>query len=306
MPAFDDLQVARFGDFDFPWSRLRVSGSLRDHVHIYPHAPGGQPEKLGRNLYTFHFTCPFHNTLLRWQTRNSGESLWPETLSKLRYLFESGNSYELLVPTIGSIKAYCIKWDEDADVKHRSGVSTEFEFREDASEEFLTNELIQVRAAQTKTARQNFQQAQQTAGISDTTFDKLVTAVNELEALKGAVDITAQAIAYKAESVVALCQRAAALPVLDLPVNYLVLDSIREMQRAAQSLALDATKGATPVVDWLVPGPFPMPVGLVSKRIYGNASRSLDIMRLNALPDPLAILPGTLLKVFAPEQAQAA
>jgi prophage DNA circulation protein len=307
MAAFDSLQVARFGDIDFPWSRLRVSCSLRDHVHIYPHAPGGQPEKLGRNLYEFHFTCPFHNTLLRWQTRNNGDNLWPQTLANLRYLFESGNSYELLVPTIGRINAYCTKWDEDADVKHRSGVSTEFSFREDASELFLTNELIQVRAAATISARQNFQQSVQVTGITDSTgtFDKLVAAVNELEAMKGAADISAQAISYKAQSVVALCQRAASLPVLDLPVNYTVLDSIRDMQSASQSLARDATKNSVPVVDYLVPGPFPMPVSLVSKRLYGDASHSLDIMRLNVLLDPLAIPPGTALKVFAPMQQAA-
>jgi hypothetical protein len=68
---FDQLQAASFAGYIFPWSRIRVSCSLRDHVHIYPHAPGGQPEKLGRNLYEFHFTCPFHQNLIVWEVRKN-------------------------------------------------------------------------------------------------------------------------------------------------------------------------------------------------------------------------------------------
>ena len=293
MSAYDSLQKAAFGDFEFPWSRLRISCSLRDHVHVYPHAPGGQPEKLGRNLYEFHFTCPFHGNLPKWP------GLWPETLSSLRYLFESGETFDLVVPTIGTIKAYATKWDEEADVKRRSGVGMEISFREDGSELYLTNELIAARAAATFAARKNFQQAIADAGLEDSLFDKLAEFVADLERIKGRVEQEILMVSTKAESVVALCDRMAALPAFDLPANHAALDALRDLHFAALRLMLDAGKGQKPLTTYTVPGPFPMPVSLVSKRLYRDTARSLEIMRLNVLPDPLAILPGTTLRVHA-------
>ena len=295
MSAYDSLQKAAFGDFEFPWSRLRISCSLRDHVHVYPHAPGGQPEKLGRNLYEFHFTCPFHGNLPKWP------GLWPETLSSLRYLFESGETFDLVVPTIGTIKAYATKWDEEADVKRRSGVGMEISFREAGSELYLTNELIAARAAATFSARTGFQQAIADAEIEDSLFDKLVEFVADLERIKGRAEQEVLAVSYKAEGIVALCDRVGALPVFDIPGNHAALNALRDLHFAALRLMLDAGKGQKPITSYVVPGPFPMPVSLVSKRLYRDGSRGLEIMRLNALADPLAILPGTTLRVYAPD-----
>jgi len=301
MSAFDQLQAASFAGYIFPWSRIRVSCSLRDHVHIYPHAPGGQPEKLGRNLYEFHFTCPFHQNLIVWERKNNNTPPWPETLASLRIIFEGGKSFDLVIPTIGTVTAYCTKWDEDADARHRSGVAAEFSFREDGSELFLVTELIAARTAATYAARQSYQQAVYTAGLSgtDSSFDKLTKAVQELEAVKSRAEEEAYIVSAKAESVVALCETVAALPVLGDPPYFFVLDSVRELQYSALQLQLDAGKGSKPIVTYTVP--LLMPVSLVSKRLYGDTSHALEIMRLNAIPDPLAILPGTVLRVYQPD-----
>jgi prophage DNA circulation protein len=297
--AFDQLQTASFAGYAFPWSRLKVSCSLRDHVHVYPHAPGGQPEKLGRNLYEFHFTCPFHGTLPKYP------KLWPETLASLRVIFEGGRSFDLVVPTIGTITAYCVKWDEDADARHRSGVATEFAFREDASELFLVTEIIAARTAATFAARQTLDKRVSDAGLTDSAFAKLSAAVTALEQVKDQFEIAAYAVASKAESVVALANRVASLPVLDDPRNYLVLDAVREVHFSALRLLLDAGKATGKVV---VPHTVPttMPVSLVSKAIYGDTTHSLEILRLNAIPDALAIPGGTQLRVYAPAPLLAA
>lgn len=300
MSAFDRLQKASFGDFDFPWTRLRISCSFRDHVHIYPHAPGGQPEKLGRNLYEFHFTCPMHGTFPNWP------NLWPETMASLRYLFESGETFDLVVPTIGSLKAYATKWDEEADTKKRSGVQLEVSFREDSSELYLTNELIAARTAATYSARLGFIAAVQEAQIENSLLDQLAAFVTDLERMKGRAEQEALMISTKAESVVALCDRVAALPEFDLPANHAALDALRDLHFSVLKLQQDAGRGQQPLTTYTVPRPFPMPVSQVSKRLYGDSSRGLEIMRLNVIPDPLAIMPGTVLRVYAPDAQRAA
>ncbi len=100
MAAFDALLRASFLDYPFPVQDIDVKGGLRDHVHEYPHAPGGAPEKLGRKLYEFTFTCPFLTGLRGYP------KLWPETLATLRIFFEGQNTGDLVVPTIGTINTF--------------------------------------------------------------------------------------------------------------------------------------------------------------------------------------------------------
>lgn len=293
MSAFDQLQQASFAGYVFPVREMTVSCKLRDHVHVYPHAPGGQPEKLGRDLYEFKMTCPFHGTLPGYP------KLWPETLASLRVIYEGGGSFDLVVPTIGTITAYCIGWSERMDAKHRSGVVAEFTFREDSSEMFLVTELIAARTAATFAARQTLQAVVTDYEIEESLLDQIIAAVTELERMKGRAEQEAYLISAKAASVVALCDRAASLPVFDIAPNYVVLDALREVQSATFALMRDAGQGK-PLVEYTVPGPLPMPIGLVSMKLYGDTSHSLELMRLNAIPDPLAVLPGTTLRAYAP------
>lgn len=293
MSAFDALQQAMFADYAFPVSDMTVTCSLRDHVHIYPHAPGGQPEKLGRNLYEFRMSAPMHDTFPKYP------QLWPETLARLRFIFESGNTYDLVVPTIGTIKAYCTGWSEKMTSKKRSGVDAEFTFREDSNELYLLNEIIESRTAATFAARTNFRAQVTNAEIKEDTFDKITAAVATLEKFKGRFEQDASVVAYKAQSVVSLCQRAAALPVLDNPEHFGVLNALRDVHYSALRLLLDAGKGGKKIIPFVVPGT--MSVSLVSKRLYGDTTRSLEIMRLNAIPDALSIPGGTSLRVYAPD-----
>ena len=84
MPLFDNLERASFAGYAFPVSDVEVTGGLRDHVHEYPHSPGGAPEKLGRKLYEFSFTSPMLAGFPRYP------KLWPETAASLRIVFEGG------------------------------------------------------------------------------------------------------------------------------------------------------------------------------------------------------------------------
>ena len=59
MAAFDELQPTSFNDIAFAISSLTITGGLRKHTHEYPHANGGDQEKLGRLLYVFEMDAIF-------------------------------------------------------------------------------------------------------------------------------------------------------------------------------------------------------------------------------------------------------
>ena len=314
--AFDTLPRAAFAGFEFPVSKVRVSCSLRDHVHEYPHTPGGAPEKLGRKLYEFHFESPFFQGMQRYP------KLWPETLASLRIIFEGGQSFDLVVPTIGTITAYCTSWEETADPKAgRNGVTASFSFREDQSDLFLVTNLIAQTTAGFQTNNEAYQQAladQQerladayAAGVDDpdillltgisssalSTLNQVVTVANQvLDALTAAAGF-GFALASLAEDLVSACQTADALDLWADPTRFPLLDALHALWLSAQQLATDALSLGIKVVEYTVPQPG-LPVGTISTAIYGDASHALEILQTNAIFNPFLVPGGTVIKAY--------
>lgn len=134
--ALGRLPGASFAGFRFPIRELHVRGSLRHHLHEYPHSPGAALEGLGRRLYEFRMTAPFHETF------RSYPKLYPETLASLRTIFDGGLAWDLVVPWIGTIQARCIEWTQHLVAKVQSGEDVELVFLEDRDEAFLIDKLV--------------------------------------------------------------------------------------------------------------------------------------------------------------------
>ena len=129
--AFDTLQRASFQGIEFPITSMTLKGGIRDHIHEYPHAAGGAPEKLGRKLYEVSMQANFQSTFRAYPR------LWPSALSKLRKIFEQQTTGDLVIPTIGTIQAYARNWTQQMEAKIRSGETATFEFVEDQGSEDL-------------------------------------------------------------------------------------------------------------------------------------------------------------------------
>src|SRR5262249_28189814 len=138
MPVFDQLQRASFDGVPFPVESVDVTSDLRHHVHEYPHTAGGDPEKLGRSLYRIQMLGNFQATFRAYP------KLWPEALTKLRKTFEAEKTADLVIPTIGTIKAFITKWRQRSTAKIRSGEKVEIEFLEDQASAFLVEKQIAV------------------------------------------------------------------------------------------------------------------------------------------------------------------
>jgi hypothetical protein len=300
MAAFDSLQRAGFAGFEFPVSEIRVTGALREHVHEYPHAPGGAPEKLGRKLYEFHMRAPFHNTFLSYP------KLWPETIASLRIIFEGGRSFDLIVPTIGLITAYCTSWVETADMRSaRSGVSVEMTFREDQTDLFLVKELVAARAADLQNAGRVFtKDIVEGKDLQGNIFDSIQEMLNSISGIGDQFELYGTLFKAKLDGIANACSAIdRSFSFFNKPQNHASTEALHALWAAALKLSKDVEKRAAPVERFRVP--IVMSVADVSRRLYGNSTRAMEILRMNAIENPFAITAGTVLVVYAPERLAA-
>lgn len=314
--VFDTLQRAAFAGFEFAVSHLEVTGGLRDHVHEYPHSPGGAPEKLGRKLYEFHYTIPLHQGQPRYPLA------FPETMQSLLIVFEGGKTFDLVVPILGTISAYCTSWRVVVDPKAaRNGVILEATFREDQSNLFLVTQLVAKTASSFSSALAAYNQAladqrsrlaaaaAQIAALDslmlavippgeNALFDQIATGAAALLTEIGEAVAFGAGVAGVAAGVVTLCQTADATATsLNDATRYPLLYALQDVWSQAQQVANDALQTQITVVEYTVPQPG-QSVSVISTALYGDASHAVELMQTNPIEDPFLVPGGTVLKAY--------
>lgn len=298
MAVFDQLQPASFGGLKFPVREVRISGSLRDHVHEFPHAPGGAPEKLGRGLYRISMTAAFlgKDATLAPAYRK-WNPLWPNTLRALREYYENGDTQDLHIPTIGTIQAYIKDWGQTMTNSNRSGEVGDFLFVEDQESAFLVNNLLEVRA--TSLADKADAWNVQIKGVDDSTglFDAITEAANSVLAIKDQIDLYGALVESKILGLTGLLREAdEQVRSLNDPTNYQVLDALHELWDSALKLHKDLQERGAQLRNYVTP--MLMPLSKAAAAIYGDSARTSELLQLNALEDPFAVPPGTTLRYY--------
>lgn len=282
-----------FDGIEFPIEEFRIVGGLRDHVHEYPHASGGAPEKLGRKLYSIHVTGLFQTNFRTYGYTD----LYPKGLANIRAKFERQLTAPLVIPTIGTIDVYAVNWTQSGTSKILSGEKVEIEFREDQSDSFLTIELVKVSFTSLRDETASLVVIAEDDGLSPDLFTGIQDAVNSLTSIGDQVDLYNDLIQVKAAAVVDQCGQLDASADELNPANvWKTLAALHDVWAAAQKLQLDAAKAAIPLKTYRTP--MIMSVTDVSRALYGDNTQSLNLMRLNSLRDPLAIPADTLLTAY--------
>lgn len=294
MTEYKDQKASSFGGTRFPWERFSIHGGLDDHVHKTPHAKGGgKPEKMGRRLYEIEFEIPAYDSLLQAQFQD----FWPRQLNELRRKFERQETDELHIPSIGTIRAYCFDWGQNGEAKHQNGAKASWKFREhpDDSDE-LTKSLDATSAARMQSLATSLEEQATEAG-SPGLFDSLVAAVDSVLAVRDQATMRATLLESKLNYLTYLCTEAdRTIELFNDPSNWRMLEALKELWAAAKALAANFTEEAADIGHYVTPTL--MTVTEVSIAIYGDASRAMDILNLNPIPDPLEIKPGTKLAYF--------
>jgi prophage DNA circulation protein len=290
------LQRASFAGIEFPVSSVTVKGGLREHVHEYPHVAGGAPEKLGRKLYEVTMVAEFHDVIPEY-----GSSLWPGSLADLLNFFELETTEDLVIPTVGKIQAYAVEWDKVWEAKRQSGERATFHFREDSGNAFLASEAVASISGISALGAYNYS-LYQASGYQSSIFDAINDAVNAITSITDQAEMFGNLVEAKALALASLCDQAdASVKFLQDPVNHRILDALLELWAAAIRLQKDAALTALTVINWTVPSP--MAVSDVSRALYGDSARAVDILQMNAIEDAFNIPSGQVLRVVAPPKA---
>jgi hypothetical protein len=311
MAAFDRIPLASFAGFTFPVREVTVKGSLRYHVHEYLHTPGGSTEDQGRRLYEIKMVCPFHEGFAKWP------ELWPEKLAALRIYFEGGNAWDLTVPTIGTISARCIQWEQRMNAKARSGEDCEFVFLEEFVDTFLIQDLIttstnlptiaadlEVAVPARDISRLGIPDPQVAANVianENSIFSRLFTTLDDIQAIQGQSEQYGAVIATKARSGIALCRQIDDFRTLKDPANWPIVHATQDVELELKKLVKDANGKRRETRAYIVQpqaGLNTLSISQVSARLYGDTSRAVELLQLNDLDDALAIPAGTTILYY--------
>lgn len=288
MPAFDQLQPWAFDGLSFAVKNYSVRCKLRDHVHVYPHTPGGAVEKLGRELYTIHASASFQTTFKKFP------NAWPQDLASLRNRFEQELTSGLLIPTIGTIQAYISSFEQSGSGKVRSGEYVELEFREDQDSAFLINQLIEVKASSLAAASAVVISAASDAGVS---LGSLTDLINSITAIGDQVELYGSLVASKLDGIAAACASLDSTFDFKLPKNWALISALHDVWLSSVTMKQDILRKSVPIIVYTTPTL--MSVTDVAKALYGDSTRGAEVMQLNAIENPFQIAANTNLRAYA-------
>lgn len=293
MANFDDLKRASFDGVEFPVSEVRIKGGLRDHVHEFPHTPGGRPELMGRKLYEIEMTGPFLVSLIDPKWAN----LWPGSLGVLRGKFERQIRSQLHIPTVGTIKAYCYDWDQTMKASVRSGEMGSFRFREDQSDAFLVKDLVKVSPRALSGQMAQIRAEAEKQGEDPSVFDALTDAVSNVLGVLDQIELGAKLLESKILGAASICDELdRKLDLFSDPENFGIHEALRTLWASLLNLLKNVDEKTATVRKYTLP--IEMSISDVAISVYGAAERGADILRLNAINDAFAIPAGTELTYY--------
>lgn len=302
MAVFDNLPRASFNGVEFPVESVRVKGGLRHHVHEYPHIDGGDLEKLGRRLYEVEMRATFQTIIAANGNSGFGSwggSLWPGRLSLLQSIFDQGTTGTLVIPTIGGMQACCVEWDREAVAKVRSGESTSFKFIEDQASAFAFQNLIQVKPQSLDGMATAVQTEFDKAGIPKSLTDQLLGAVNVVLAVADQAELFGLEVAAKIDLVAQICREFdQRIEQFAHPENWAALDAMKDLWAATQELAGNVDGNAVVFAFFEVKKQ--STIAEIATAIYGDSSRAVELLQLNAIEDAFAVPVGTQVRYQVP------
>lgn len=299
VPAIRQLKRASHMSIEFPITSSEVMGSIRDHIHIYPHANGGAPEKLGRNLYTIRFEANFQATFKKYP------GLWPLKLRELRGYWEDETTGPLVVPTIGTIQAYCRNWTQKMDARIASGETVSLEFQEDQDATKLEQELQRLSIASFSQAALKFNASKALADFQDDStaesiFDAISDAANFILSFADLAELGGNLVSSKLLALADLQRQFSRTNFADDITNEPIMNVFYEFAATVQTIQEDINAQNRKIEIYIVPSTTSMLS--LSQQFYGDGSHVDELMSMNAVEDQYEVPAATRIKFYPPEK----
>jgi prophage DNA circulation protein len=294
----------------FPVTDCVITGGIRHHVHEYPHTPGGDTEPMGRKLYTIRMRA-FFGSVPGSKLNRDYPDLYPTTLQILRAAFEEEKVADLLIPTVGTIKARAVGWTQTMSSGNLSGETMELEFLEEYENQYLDNSgsvdiNIDVDAAndalQTAAAAKladldtgEFGNPDPRIEKATSLFQSLNDAVGAVLAIRDTVDVAARLIESKLLKVADLCREVdRTLGTLQGADFVRVMQANRDLWQSVNETIENVTKKPSPLQYYETPKL--MGVNEVAIALSKYGVKPVDLLSLNGFEDAFAIPPGYRVK----------
>ena len=297
--VFDTWKQLSYAGIVFPFSDITIKGAQRHYLHEFIRRPGGEVEKLARRAYQITVRSEFVDTVIPRNSFARYVDLYPSRLSALLTVFEQGDSHDLFLPMQGrSLRCKAVDWTRNISAARRSGESVTFEFLEDSTEEFLSQNLVGVQSASIVPQFTVVQREVEKLNdpVSKSALDRLIAAVGRY---LDAVDRVTETIDYQTariDTVVERCSALADTPALGMArAASANRELIRFMALATRIRA--NTMDVTPMLGFVVPDI--MDVLQVSTEVYGTPANATSILRYNDFDDAMAIPRGTTVRYKA-------
>jgi prophage DNA circulation protein len=287
------VKACSFDGVRFPVLSCSVKGAMRHHEHVYPHSPGAGVEKLGRDPYKIEVTPCFQGNLIPPEYAG----LWPEGLSKIRELFESGKTADLILPTIGKMRAMATTWDQlYSPAKSLSGESVTWNFIEDQENARLLSASFTSSKGLTQ-ACEAFKIAGNELNPKPNYWDMAAGAIDSVLAYKSQIQLYSSLVESKLLSAISMFNALSdQVSELSDPRNAFALEALTELW--AQTMAYYKDQKETGLIVKYKKTPRDMDIGQVAVWLYGDSEKSSDLLSLNAFADPYAIPLGTNVRYY--------
>lgn len=300
MATFDSLQPLKFGTKLIPFKEYDITFAGRSHIHEYPHADGGAPEKLGRKLLVVHVEGRIDAALFGAQYADN----WPNTAEYLRFKAQTQATEDLTIPTVGTFSAFIHDngYKEKRKSTDLSGFDISIDFIEDTSDSFIASQIAKIDTNALDAALSNYDlqliknQLTMTKDEIDL-FDLIMNIASDIQALRDRFQLYSALVQAKFMSFFSAVQKAdATAKWLIRPENVLGYGAFLDLWNAGVKAYEDVNQKSSQLLVYTTTRDETL--SQVSVDIFGNSEHASDLLGLNAVTDPFRIPAGTQIRYY--------
>lgn len=284
-----------------PCKKIRVRGGMRDHEHIYPHSPGAGCELLGRELYKIEIVPVFDARMLSPKYRN----LWPAGLKKIRDKFEAGERSGCSIPTVGVIRCYAKNWEQEFDaVRSLSGEDVLWNLTEDSENLRLSSSAVNIGNGFDIAAKNLGAFVSAMPKKSTNLWDLVMKAIDSVLAYRDQYELYASLIEAKLLAILSMLDTIDNIAdELKDPSSWALLEALHQVWQQARAFYQDQKQMGL-VTKWYTTKVLMSSMQLAIV-LFGDTTKSSELLALNGFVDPFAIPAGTRVRYYQIEQMAA-
>ena len=291
------LQPVSFKTVEFPTTQIKISSGRKLVKHVYPYRDGQEIVDLGRTALTVNVSAIFVNEPFLVQA--FGNDLYPGRYEALVAAINEGTSGELVHPLFGSLNAACESYNDTTQATEINTVRLELTFVEDnlmvSMPTVGTSEIDAAKASALAldkfAASQGIKLGAETgitfSGVMDQFADALLAPGKSRDEIQAELEL--------AQSYLETLLHA--MPGLDDPINAAAAADLAALLSSLKDAATEYLAGIAPLVTYVTRTQ--TTTADIAVERYRDPNRATEIERLNNVPDPLDVAPGTELKVYA-------